>query len=71
MSKQQVERTIRAELSLLNSIIDQKIIYGRGYKREATRHKQLLTQLTRLERAHLVRASWFGRASQVMASFVL
>ncbi len=72
-NNKQAQKMIRSELALLNSIIDQKIMYGRGYRREALRHRQLLAQLTRLERLQLASSNWgwLSRSMRTVTSFVL
>lgn len=42
MTKYQYLKTAEKELTLLNSMIDQKILRGLGYGDEARRHKRLL-----------------------------
>ncbi len=56
MSKHQVIRTLRHEISRLNREIDMRIIRGLSYRRESLRHKMLTSQLQRL-----TRQSMFGR----------
>jgi len=48
MSKHQAIRTIRMEIDRINQEIDLRIIKGVSYRREALRHKFLMSQLTRL-----------------------
>ncbi|MBI2096298.1 MAG: hypothetical protein HYT43_01540 [Candidatus Taylorbacteria bacterium] len=38
------------ELRMINDIIDRRIVRGRPYRREALRHKFLLSQIRKLER---------------------
>jgi hypothetical protein len=45
MSKQKLVSTISRELQAINEQIDWKIIKGISYKRDARRHKLLLTML--------------------------
>ena len=71
MSKQQVEKTIRAELSMLNEVIDQKIIRGLSYKSEARRHKLLISQLGYMRRSHFFKKNWFERSARLVATFLL
>lgn len=49
MSKQQYLRALNKEIQKLNGLIDNKILHGHDYKREARRHKELLRQLRRAE----------------------
>ena len=46
MSKHKLPHTIQKELIVLNDRIDQKIVQGRSYIKEASRHKALLRQLS-------------------------
>lgn len=55
MSKKQYLKALNTEIQKLNGIIDDKILYGRSYHREAQRHKKLLAQLRREE---VSRALW-------------
>ncbi len=48
MSKNQLTYTIQKELSILNDRIDRKIIKSKPYRKEASRHKTLLRQLSNL-----------------------
>lgn len=41
--------SIRKEINKINRRIDQKIIKGESYDREARRHKDLVVQLRKLE----------------------
>jgi hypothetical protein len=49
MSKHQIVRELRREISKLNRIIDLAIIRGIPYREEARRHKFLVAQLSRLQ----------------------
>ena len=55
MSKQQYLRALNKEIQKLNGLIDDKIVHGYDYKREARRHKVLLQQLRKEERRRSVR----------------
>lgn len=48
MSKHQAIKTIRMEIDRINQEIDLRIIKGVSYRREAIRHKFLMSQLRRL-----------------------
>lgn len=48
MSKHQTIKTIRREIDRLNQEIDLRIIKGVSYRREALRHRFLMSQLARL-----------------------
>ena len=49
MSSKDFLKVIENELARLNDRIDVKILKGRPYAKEATRHKFLLRELRRLE----------------------
>ncbi len=49
MSERQYLKELNIEIQKLNEIIDRKIMHHSDYKREARRHKDLLTQLRRDE----------------------
>ncbi|HEY9584737.1 MAG TPA: hypothetical protein VJI33_04150 [Candidatus Paceibacterota bacterium] len=49
MSSKDFLKVIEDELARLNDRIDVKILKGRSYTKEATRHKFLLRELRRLE----------------------
>lgn len=49
MSKKQYLKALNTEIQKLNGVIDVKIMHEKNYRREALRHKQLLTQLRRRE----------------------
>ena len=50
MSKYQLTKEIQKELEVLNRRIDDKIVKGISYAKEAHRHKMLLSQLTKFNR---------------------
>lgn len=49
MSKKQYIKALNEEIQKLNGIIDFKILHDADYKREARRHKELLTRIRREE----------------------
>ena len=69
MSKQKLEKTVRKELELLNNQIDEKIIKGMSYAKEAKRHKFLLNSLYNLRRERST-FSWFGKALSLSKTFI-
>lgn len=71
MSKITLEKTIREELHKLNDIIDIKILKGMSYKREALRHRFLLSRLSDMHRLKKFNSNWLQRAINVMATFIL
>ena len=66
MSKYNLERTILKELDVLNNTIDQKIIKGLSYSREARRHKFLLVSLADLRR-ETQRFNWLARSFNLIS----
>ncbi|GMU73838.1 MAG: hypothetical protein AMXMBFR44_0370 [Candidatus Campbellbacteria bacterium] len=64
MNRHQVTQRIEAELDTLNWVIDEKIINGISYRREAKRHKELLRWARKLRRPSL-----FRRLSTALALF--
>ncbi len=49
MSQREYLKALNSEIQKLNEIIDRKILHDADYRREARRHKALLTQLRRDE----------------------
>jgi hypothetical protein len=49
MSKRQHLKLINQELRKLNEVIDRKITQHHNYRREAVRHKKLLSEIRRRE----------------------
>lgn len=62
MSKAKTQKYILQELARLNEIIDAKIIKGESYRKEALRHRALLSQAKWLENDSFKLWS-FGRLS--------
>lgn len=71
MSKQNLEKTLRRELDVLNDQIDQKIIKGLSYAKEARRHKFILQNLVNLRKSQKSGAGWFGRSLSLTSTFIL
>ena len=69
MSQYQISKVVRSELENLNKRIDQKILRGLSYAREARRHKFLASQFYGFYGMRKV--GWFKRAMHVLASFTL
>ena len=61
MSKYKLEKALRRELEILNEEIDQRIIRGLSYNKEAKRHKFLLSNLSGLRREKQ-RFNWLARS---------
>lgn len=56
MSKYNLEKALRRELSVLNEVIDRKIVRGLSYAKEARRHKAVVRSLS------MMRSSgWFSK----------
>lgn len=62
MSEHKLTSTINREIKSINQMIDMKIIQGAPYKREAKRHKLLVSMLHDLEKRQ-VRKPLFQFAS--------
>jgi len=58
MSYYKISKIISRELNHLNAMIDLKIIKGESYKKEARRHKFLLSQLMGLSKPKSIFASF-------------
>lgn len=58
MTHQNLEKSLKKELYLLNDIIDRKIVRGLSYKKEARQHKFILTKISNLRRD---RMNWMLR----------
>jgi hypothetical protein len=50
MTKRQYKKQLIRELNRLNQDIDRKIMFGKAYRQEARRHKELLQQARVLRR---------------------
>ncbi len=59
MSKNNLEKTLKSELEILNDVIDRRIIKGLSYAREARRHRFLLQSLSQIRRSQ---SSWMTRS---------
>jgi len=71
MSKQNLEKAFCQELDVLNDIIDQKIIKGLSYAKEARRHKFLLSSIANLRRASRMQSGWFSKSFGLVSTFLL
>lgn len=69
MSKQNLEKTLREELEVLNDQIDHKIIRGLSYAREARRHKFILLRIAEIRKAQ--RLGWLGKSFNFASTFIL
>ena len=69
MSKQNLEKTFKKELEILNDQIDRKIIKGLSYAKESRRHKFILQSLNSLSRNNS-QSNWFSKSFS-LASFIL
>ena len=68
MSKHQIVKSLRSEIKKINYIIDQKIINGVPYWREARRHKFLISQMNRLNPPS---SGWLFRSMSFVTMFML
>lgn len=66
MSKQNLEKILRRELEALNDQIDEKIIKGLSYAREAKRHKFLLSSLANVRREVRSNSGWLTRTFSII-----
>ncbi|MCX6701837.1 MAG: hypothetical protein NTX96_01415 [Candidatus Zambryskibacteria bacterium] len=62
MSKQNLEKVLRRELEVLNDQIDEKIIRGLSYAREAKRHKFILSSLANIHRESRSDSGWLVKS---------
>lgn len=67
MSKYEIVKSLKYEIKKINYVIDQKIIQGQPYYREARRHKFLISQLSRLAPQ---KQSWFSRGLSFASLFM-
>lgn len=58
MNKMSFIFSVRKEIRKINEKIDSKIIKGEAYEREARRHKQLVSELRRLESEASLARTW-------------
>lgn len=66
MSKQNLEKILKKELEVLNDQIDEKIIRGLSYAREARRHKFILTSLSNIRRESRTDSGWLTRSFSII-----
>ena len=64
MSKQNLEKTLRKELQVLNDVIDREILRGLSYAAEARRHKYIISTLSNVKRSQA--GSWFTKSFSVI-----
>jgi hypothetical protein len=57
MSKSELKYKLKSEISTINRVIDQKILRGLPYDREARYHKNLLKRLEVVHRSSLLARS--------------
>jgi hypothetical protein len=58
MSEREYVKALNAEIAKLNEIIDRKIMHEYDYRKEARRHKVLLTQIRRSEARKSMSKLW-------------
>ena len=66
MSKQNFEKALRKELEVLNEIIDQKIVRGLSYGREAKRHRSILSSLSKIGKEAKKESGWLARSFSII-----
>ncbi len=66
MSKYNLEKSLRKELSQLNDIIDEKILRGYSYAREAKRHKFILSRIQEIKRKSKSGTNWLSRTLSIV-----
>jgi hypothetical protein len=66
MSKQNLEKVLRKELEIINDQIDEKIIKGLSYVREAKRHKFILSSLADIRRELRSDSGWLTRSFSII-----
>ena len=66
MSKYNLEKMLRKELEVLNNVIDQKIIRGLSYAREARRHKFILSRIQEMKREVRSGTNWLTRSFSII-----
>ena len=66
MSKQNLEKILKKELEVLNDQIDEKIIKGLSYAREAKRHRFILSSLANIRRESRLNSSWLTRTFSII-----
>jgi hypothetical protein len=65
MSKSELTYTLKTELTKVNKVIDQKIVRGLPYTREARYHKNLLNRL-----ALIRQKSWLARSMRYVGAMM-
>ena len=71
MSTYKLEKVLRKELGVLNDIIDEKIVRGLSYVREARRHKFLVSRIAEIHRASRSRGSaWLEKSLSFVSLFL-
>ncbi len=66
MNRGQIQKEIKGEIKRINKVIDQKIVRGSPYTREARYHKILLARLFILKQS-----SMLARSMRMVTSFML
>lgn len=65
MSESQLTHTIKTELHKINYVIDNKIVRGLPYDREARYHKNLLERLSLMRKKN-----WLARSMRYVSAFM-
>ena len=66
MSRYNLEKALRKELEVVNDIIDQRIIKGLSYAREARRHKFILSRIQEIKREARSGTNWLARSLSII-----
>ena len=61
-----LEKTLRQELEVLNDVIDQRIIKGISYARESRRHKFILSRIQEIRREARSGTNWLTRSFSII-----
>lgn len=66
MSKYNLEKILKKELAEINELIDQKIVRGLSYSKEARRHKYILQSLSRVRRDSKTEYGWLTNSFSII-----
>lgn len=66
MSKYNLEKILKKELAEINELIDQKIVRGLSYSKEARRHRYILQSLSRVRRDSKTEYGWLTNSFSII-----
>ena len=66
MSKYNLEKILKKELAEINELIDQKIVRGLSYSKEARRHRYILQSLSRIRRDSKAEYGWLTNSFSII-----